>query len=102
MNPGIVPPMAPAKPNPPDVPSYAIDDVALAALRMRCEHAQDELRRCDLCNEPIVGSPPATGLLLWTRGDQIRCDEPPLCARCAAEISLAALAGWQGEDDSED
>ncbi len=89
------------KPFPSHIPSYAIDDVAMAALRARCEQAEGELSCCDLCGEPIVGQPAGSGLLLWARGDEIHCDEPPLCARCAAEISLAALAGWDGDDGDE-
>ena len=90
------------KPTPPNVPTYAIDDVALSALRLRCEQADAEPLLCDLCEQPIVGEAASSGLLLWARGDEIRCDEPPLCPRCAAAISLAALSGWQGDDGDED
>jgi hypothetical protein len=82
------------KPNAPIISAYAIDDVALAAMRLRGEHDESEPRRCDLCGEPIVGPPAGSGLLLWARGDELRWDEPPLCPCCAATISVTAFADW--------
>jgi hypothetical protein len=91
-----------SKPTTPRIPTYAIDDVALSALRIRCEELGGERPVCDLCEQPIEGRAAASGLLLWARGDEIRCDEPPLCPSCAAAISVAALAGGPGDDGEGD
>ena len=37
-------------------------------------------------------------MLLWTRGDEVRFDAPPLCANCATNVGIAALAQWELED----
>jgi hypothetical protein len=75
--------------------SCAIDDIALAALRDR----EREEVRCSLCEDVIDGSPPSTGLMMWTRGDDIHYDEPPLCSGCAASISVHAWTRWQLPED---
>jgi hypothetical protein len=38
---------------------------------------------CDACGRVIEGEPAARGLFLWTRGEEVRYEEPPLCSRCA-------------------
>jgi len=55
--------------------------------------------RCDSCGEPIAGSPAGSGLFLWTRGDEVRYEEPPLCERCAYAIAVGGTL--QGEMDEE-
>jgi len=47
-------------------------------FRMRC------LRKV------IEGEPAGHGLYIWTRGDEIRYEEPPLCTRCANAIAWQA------------
>ncbi len=79
--------------------SYAIDDVALASLRDDPGEKNAAKLRCNLCDRPIKGRPTATGLLLWSRGEELHVDEPPLCPNCAATISVTALASWQFEDE---
>lgn len=73
----------------------AIDDVALAALRNR--HA--ESIHCAICEDVIEGEIHSTGLMMWTRGDDVRYDEPPLCGPCASSISVSAWARWQPFSD---
>ncbi len=56
---------------------------------------------CDSCGKRIEGEPAGRGLYIWTRGDEVRYEEPPLCAACANAIGLAALALWELEEDGE-
>jgi len=39
------------------------------------------------------------GLLLWSRGDERRTSEPPLCDTCACAIGVTALHRWESEED---
>ncbi len=71
--------------------SCAIDDIAMAALQQRTQ----QLACCHLCDQPIEGEPAATGLFMWTRGEETRVEEPPLCVGCAAAIDMTALAHWR-------
>ncbi|MBM4364044.1 MAG: hypothetical protein FJ104_15295 [Deltaproteobacteria bacterium] len=54
---------------------------------------------CDACGEPIEGSPAGAGLLLWTRGEEVRYEEPPLCERCAPAIARAGGAPIWDDDE---
>jgi hypothetical protein len=54
---------------------------------------------CDACGKPIDGEPAGSGLYVWTRGEEVRYEEPPLCADCAKAIGLAAIAQWDIEED---
>ncbi|MBI4706202.1 MAG: hypothetical protein HY744_34330 [Deltaproteobacteria bacterium] len=86
----------------PTVLCCAIDDVAYASLRGALRAAGRAEQRCDGCGEPIRGRPAATGLFLWTRGDEMRFDEPPLCPRCAAAIGATAFqheTSCEGEEE---
>ena len=56
---------------------------------------------CDACGKKVEGEPAGHGLYVWTRGDETRYEEPPLCSRCANAIGLAALAQWELEEDGE-
>ena len=56
---------------------------------------------CDACDKVVEGEPAGHGLYVWTRGDETRYEEPPLCTRCANAIGLAALAQWELEEDGE-
>lgn len=47
-----------------------------------------ESLRCDACGDAIEGVPAGSGLFLWTRGEEIRYEEPPLCERCAYAIAV--------------
>ncbi len=56
---------------------------------------------CDLCGELIVGPPGGSGLFVWTRGTEVRYDEPPLCEDCARRLTVGALAKWSLEDEDD-
>ena len=72
---------------------------------------QDEAaHRCDVCsalvNEDDASDSDDTGydvrgsgLLVWSRGEERRYQEPPLCAACAAAIGVSALQRWETEED---
>lgn len=79
-----VPPRAPLVAVPIDV----VADAALACERARTESAADT--RCDVCERALDGEPAGRGLLLTTRGDEVRYEEPALCATCATAIGLRA------------
>ncbi|MBW2459178.1 MAG: hypothetical protein JRI68_32070 [Deltaproteobacteria bacterium] len=76
---------------------YAIDDVALASLR----NQPDDLPRCALCDRDIDGEPGGSGLFMWTRGEEVRFDEPPLCAQCATAVGVTAFSLWACNDEGE-
>jgi hypothetical protein len=56
---------------------------------------------CDACGKWIDGEPGGAGLFVWTRGDEVRYEEPPLCEECASEISVGALIRWETEEEEE-
>lgn len=78
--------------------SVAIDDVALASLRERQEKGQ----ACSVCDAEIIGEPASSGLLMWTRGDDVRYDEPPICSDCAKTLNVTAFARWSVDLDDEE
>lgn len=79
--------------------SIAIDSFADAALQtQRMKKGSTELR-CDVCDDVIEGEPAGRGLYMWTRGDEIRFEEPVLCARCSTAIGVTALAAWNVEEE---
>jgi hypothetical protein len=60
-----------------------------------------QVHECDLCGQAFEGAPPGSGLLLWTRGDEVRYEEPPLCEACSGRLLLGALMRWADDDDDE-
>ena len=61
-------------------------------------------RRCDLCDVRLsrdTSDDGGSGLYVWTRGGEVRYEEPPLCRRCGAAVAMAALRSFEGEDDEE-
>jgi hypothetical protein len=56
---------------------------------------------CDACGKWIDGEPGGAGLFVWTRGDEVRYEEPPLCEECASEIAVGALVKWETEEEEE-
>jgi len=68
---------------------------------------------CDVCSAPLkeeealddddnTASPSRVqgrGLLVWSRGEERRYQEPPLCSGCAAAIGVSALRHWEIEED---
>jgi hypothetical protein len=66
--------------------------------------APGEVRRlqgfdCDFCARHFDGPPAGSGLFLWTRGDEYRFEEPPLCEECAMRISVGAVLKWESEEE---
>ncbi len=60
---------------------------------------------CDVCGEPVSEDEDdghaiaGHGLYVWTRGDETRREEPPLCPSCAAALGLTALARWEIDEE---
>jgi hypothetical protein len=75
-----------------------------AATRPAAEPLEDVPRKhfvCDLCGKDCEGLPSGSGLLLWSRGDELRIDEPPLCEECASRVTIGAVAKWALEGEEE-
>ena len=79
--------------------ALSIDAVADAALVAQQAAARPVELRCDACDALIEGEPAGHGLYVWTRGDEIRIEEPPLCAGCATAIGVTALHSWSVEEE---
>ena len=67
-----------------------------------------EARRCDVCASMLTKddaesdgdeSASGRGLLVWSRGDERRYQEPPLCPSCATAIGVSALQRWEIEEE---
>ena len=60
-------------------------------------------RRCDVCGDivDIDDEDASSALYVWTRGNETRYEEPPLCAKCGPALGLAQVRRWQIEDDEE-
>jgi hypothetical protein len=56
---------------------------------------------CDGCGQHFEGEPAGSGLFMWTRGDEVRFEEPPLCQECAQNVTLDALTRWGVEEEEE-
>jgi hypothetical protein len=79
--------------------SMAIDPLAEVALQERNVAEETSETSCDACGEPIEGEPAGRGLYMWTRGEEVRYEEPPLCMGCATAIGVTALAIWSVEEE---
>ena len=76
---------------------------------------ENEATRCDVCADALGPSPDGAheassndesgfdvrgrGLLVWSRGEERRYQEPPLCASCAAAIGVTVLQRWEIEEE---
>ena len=65
-----------------------------------------EAPRCDVCAGALTTddddddeSSSGRGLLVWSRGEERRYQEPPLCSGCAAAIGVSALQRWEIEEE---
>lgn len=60
-------------------------------------------RHCDLCDAVIAEGDEAggSGLYIWTRGEETRYEEPPLCAACGPELATVAFRKWDEEEEEE-
>jgi len=54
---------------------------------------------CDACGAEIEGRPAGSGLFLWTRGGEVRYEEPPLCESCAQNIATVGMVQWDEEEE---
>lgn len=79
--------------------SVSIDSIADASLQAERVRSGSAELRCDACDEPLEGEPSGRGLYMWTRGEEVRFEEPALCARCATAIGVTALAAWSVEEE---
>jgi hypothetical protein len=79
--------------------SVSIDAIADAALQTHQTTKGSTVLRCDVCDEQIDGEPSGRGLYMWTRGDEVRFEEPALCPRCSTAIGVTALAAWNVEEE---
>ena len=68
-----------------------------ARTRIAAEKKQEF--ECDMCGQSFEGQPAGSGLFLWTRGTELRFEEPPLCEDCAARVTAGALFQWALEDE---
>jgi hypothetical protein len=67
----------------------------------------DGAERCSVCSELLEAEDVTDsgaevrgrGLLVWTRGEERRYEEPELCPSCAAAIGVSALQRWEIEED---
>ena len=65
----------------------------------------DAADRCDVCGAIVEedsgegAALPGSALYVWTRGDEVRREEPPLCPSCAAALGLSALGRWEIEEE---
>jgi hypothetical protein len=57
---------------------------------------------CDSCGESFTGRPHGAGLFIWTRGDELRFEEPPLCEGCAERLGLLGELSFIAGDDEEE
>lgn len=79
-----------------------LDDGAIAPDRGK----ESDVERCDVCGDAIAEECEDEGyavggsaLYVWTRGAEVRYEEPPLCPSCAAAIGVSALARWEIEEE---
>jgi hypothetical protein len=73
---------------------------------------ESDADRCDVCADTLerratndaesddgVFDGGGRGLLVWSRGDERRYQEPPLCSSCATAIGVTALQRWEIEEE---
>ena len=58
-----------------------------------------KVHECDMCGKEFEGAPAGSGLLLWTRGEEVRYEEPPLCEHCSQKLIMGALMRWAEDED---
>jgi hypothetical protein len=82
----------------------SIDHSALFSAR-HADHGAAHASSCDACAKAIGAaeddgfSVPGRGLMLFTRGDERRAEEPHLCASCGAAIGMTMLSRWAIEEE---
>jgi len=94
----------------PPVHSLIADEMAYVALAARSLHPHGEPQGflaappgpeavCDSCDRTIEGEAFGHGLYFWSRGGELRWEEPALCQSCATAIGLTANKRWELEDE---
>jgi DNA helicase TIP49 (TBP-interacting protein) len=81
--------------------SISIDSIADAAFVTQREAREAAELVCDACDAPLEGEPEGRGLLMWSRGDELRFEEPALCGKCAMAIGITALTAWSADEEEE-
>jgi hypothetical protein len=84
-------------------PSVTVDRCELEEVSpsRRSETRASRQFECDVCGKRFDGEPAGSGLFLWTRGDEVRYEEPPLCEECASKVTLGALLSFEDEEEEE-
>lgn len=77
-----------------------IDTVADAAIAARAS-TEPRLDRCTVCMKPVVGET-HRGLLVWSRGEERRFEEPALCEPCATVLGISALSMWRRFEEEDE
>jgi hypothetical protein len=68
-------------------------------------NAADEASRCDVCGAKVEDETSegyavsGRGLYVWSRGGEVRFEEPPLCPACAVAVGMSAMARWEIEEE---
>jgi hypothetical protein len=77
-----------------------VDGGPVSTVQKRDEEREEKpALRCDSCGDEIEGSPAGSGLFLWTRGEEVRYEEPPLCERCAYAIAVGGTLQLESEEE---
>ncbi len=79
--------------------SMSADAIADSAMRAQQATSGATELRCDVCDVAIEGEPAGRGLYVWSRGDDVRYEEPALCGGCAVAIGMTALSAWNVEEE---
>lgn len=74
-------------------------EVRHRSLTHRALWAREGDARCDVCDAVVDADDALPALYVFTRGEERRYEEPPVCARCAHALGAAQLRRWQVEDD---
>ncbi|MFO0613485.1 MAG: hypothetical protein U0414_12890 [Polyangiaceae bacterium] len=77
-----------------------IDTVADAAIAARAAN-EPRLDRCTVCGRAIAGDT-HRGLLVWSRGEERRFEEPALCEPCATVLGISALSMWRRIEEEDE
>jgi hypothetical protein len=93
-----------AKPAAPDAPKVPITGLVSATHAILFEPSGP---RCDVCDTPLDATADREdeaevgghGLYVWVRHGEVVYEEPPLCAGCAAAITISALQRWAVEEE---
>lgn len=67
------------------------------------DDADAEHLECDVCGEILETDDgfqlSGRGLWLTTRGDEIRFEEPPICAKCSTGIGVFVHSMWMAREE---